>query len=113
MPETAVDENNFFTNREDQVRRAWEIDRVESVAVPESMYKTPDGDLRLGIFRAHPCHVQRTSTGVEVIGHFDPMTPVRRWLVMRRPTVPVSGGCRHVFRSASYGQPLAVSLPIA
>ncbi len=48
--ETAVDENNFLTNREDQVRRAWEIDRVESVAVPESMYKTPDGDLRLGIF---------------------------------------------------------------
>lgn len=56
MPEAAVDEDHSSLGSKDQVGMPWEIDRVQAIAVSQTRYKPPDGQLGLGVLVPHAGH---------------------------------------------------------
>ncbi len=57
MPETAMNENDFHSARENEIRPAGQIFAVQAVAVSHRMDETPHNQLRSGVLAPDAPHV--------------------------------------------------------
>ena len=70
MPKATVNENGRMVDREDEIRLARDVLRVESVTKAPLVECFPNRELRLGVRPANPGHHPGAGRLVNDVGHF-------------------------------------------